>query len=118
MNHWFTTGLSFIGEATYLMAVFTYLKAMRYNLHMFQLNGYKNDEFRTWLSKNERRQRMRYPLVVFVLLILAFFFIFQKRWGVLLVELFLFVYLIPVSRAYDTYRRHDIKKKLVYTARV
>lgn len=118
MNHWFTTGLSFIGEATYLMAVFTYLKAMRYNLHMFQLNGYKNDEFRTWLSKNERRQRMRYPLVVFVLLILAFFFIFQKRWGVLLVELFLFLYLIPVSMAYDTYRRHDIKKKLVYTARI
>jgi UDP-N-acetylmuramoyl-tripeptide--D-alanyl-D-alanine ligase len=118
MNQWLMTGFSFLAEITFVMLVVTYLSAMRYNLHMFQLNGYKNDEFRNWLRKNERRQRMRYPLVIFVLLTLACFYIFQKRWGVLGVELVLCLYLIPVNAAYNIYRKHDVKKKLVYTARV
>ena len=39
-----------------LLAIPAYFYAMRYNMHMFQLNGYKNDEHPRWLKKNLRQQ--------------------------------------------------------------
>jgi len=42
-----------------LCAVLTlpaFLYVLRYNLHMFQLNGYKNGEHIHWLKKNVSRQ--------------------------------------------------------------
>ena len=35
--------------------VAAYWGVMRYNLHMFQLNGYKNGEHINWLKKNIRQ---------------------------------------------------------------
>ena len=39
-----------------LLAIPAYYYAARYNMHMFQLNGYKNDEHPKWLKKNLRQQ--------------------------------------------------------------
>ncbi len=41
---------------TLVLAVPAFWLAMRYNMHMFQLNVYKNNEQRTWLRKNVRLQ--------------------------------------------------------------
>ena len=34
----------------------TFGLVLRYNLHMFQLNGYKNKEHMTWIKKNKGKQ--------------------------------------------------------------
>ena len=39
-----------------VLAIPAYAYALRYNMHMFQLNGYKNDEHPKWLKKNLRQQ--------------------------------------------------------------
>lgn len=83
---------------------------LRYNLHMLQLNGYKNDEQMTWLSKNPRKQVLLYVSVAFVVplvitLALPCFILYD-------------LYLLIVIRYYLYLRKVNTKKKLVYTMRV
>ena len=39
-----------------VLSVFAFFLTMRYNMHMFQLNGYKNGEHINWLKKNIKQQ--------------------------------------------------------------
>ena len=41
---------------TILLAIPAFCLTLRYNMHMFQLNGYKNGEHVNWLKKNIRMQ--------------------------------------------------------------
>ena len=41
---------------TILLAIPAFCLTLRYNMHMFQLNGYKNGEHANWLKKNIRMQ--------------------------------------------------------------
>lgn len=96
-----------------LCAVLTlpaFLYVLRYNLHMFQLNGYKNGEHIHWLKKNVSRQ---YLLILIGIL------------GVLsmclpsIVTLFLQAACALICMKYYLYlKKTNTKKKLVYTARV
>ena len=96
-----------------LCAVLTlpaFLYVLRYNLHMFQLNGYKNGEHIHWLKKNVSRQ---YLLILIGIL------------GVLsmclpgIVTLFLQAACVLICMKYYLYlKKTNTKKKLVYTARV
>ncbi len=96
-----------------LCAVLTlpaFLYVLRYNLHMFQLNGYKNGEHIHWLKKNVSRQ---YLLILIGIL------------GVLsmclpgIVTLLLQTAAVLISMKYYLYlKKTNTKKKLVYTARV
>lgn len=96
-----------------LCAVLTlpaFLYVLRYNLHMFQLNGYKNGEHIHWLKKNVSRQ---YLLILIGIL------------GVLsmclpgIVTLFLQAAGALICMKYYLYlKKTNTKKKLVYTARV
>ena len=96
-----------------LCAVLTlpaFLYVLRYNLHMFQLNGYKNGEHIHWLKKNVSRQ---YLLILIGIL------------GVLsmclpgIVTLFLQTAAVLICMKYYLYlKKTNTKKKLVYTARV
>lgn len=96
-----------------LYAVLTlpaFLYVLRYNLHMFQLNGYKNGEHIHWLKKNVSRQ---YLLILIGIL------------GVLsmclpgIVTLFLQAACALICMKYYLYlKKTNTKKKLVYTARV
>ena len=83
---------------------------MRHNMHMFQLNGYKNDEHIHWLSKNLKRQWL-----LGVLFLLGILRIFFPVWAVDIPICFVLYLIILVFRAM---RRLNTKKKLVYTARV
>lgn len=87
-----------------------FLYVLRYNLHMFQLNGYKNGEHIHWLKKNVSRQ---YLLILIGIL------------GVLsmclpgIVTLFLQAACALICMKYYLYlKKTNTKKKLVYTARV
>ena len=44
-----------------LLSVYAFYIAMRYNMHMFQLNGYKNGEHWNRMKKNMRQQLKAAP---------------------------------------------------------
>ncbi|MCR4806345.1 MAG: UDP-N-acetylmuramoyl-tripeptide--D-alanyl-D-alanine ligase [Lachnospiraceae bacterium] len=84
--------------------------AMRYNMHMFQLNGYKNKEHLNRLLKNLRPQW----LLIFIFC-LGFIRLFLK-W--LALDILIWLTLLLVILVYNAMRKLNTKKKLVYTARV
>ena len=82
----------------------------RYNLHMFQLNGYKPKEHFSWMKKNRKKEALL--AVLTVIGILGAFF---KCVPVYVVEVIL---LYIVFRYFLFWKKFNIKKKLVYTKRV
>lgn len=84
--------------------------AMRYNMHMFQLNGYKNGEHINWIKKNIRRQWVLVTGIVIGIIGIAV--PCQASDIVCCLELLL------VAFTYNAMRKMSTKKKLVYTARV
>jgi UDP-N-acetylmuramoyl-tripeptide--D-alanyl-D-alanine ligase len=95
--------------AVVLSAYALYL-TMRYNMHMFQLNGYKNGEHMHWLKKNLRQQW----LLIFGLVI----GIFRLFLPYIAVDIVIYLTLLLDILVYRAMRRMNVKKKLVYTARV
>lgn len=83
---------------------------MRYNLHMFQLNGYKNDEHLVWIKKNLKKQGALGTVV------LAFFLnLFQNNIILSIIEI---VIALICIKYYSFLKKAKVKKQLVYTARV
>ncbi len=95
---------------TIILYIPALLLAMRHNMHMFQLNGYKNREHLNRLKKNLRQQWLL--IFTFCLGVLRLFL----PWMVL--DILLYLTLILVYFVYNAMRRLNTKKKLVYTARV
>lgn len=88
----------------------TFGLVLRYNLHMFQLNGYKNKEHITWLRKNKGKQ----GLLVLVGIAGVIALIIPSRWS-LAAEIIIW---LIVCRYYIYLRKVHTKKNLVYTKRV
>ena len=95
---------------TIILFIPAFFLAMRYNMHMFKLNGYKNGEHLNRLKKNLRQQWLL--IFTFCLGLIRFFL----AWLVL--DILLYLTLLLVSLVYNAMRRLNTKKKLVYTARV
>ncbi|MCR5033576.1 MAG: UDP-N-acetylmuramoyl-tripeptide--D-alanyl-D-alanine ligase [Lachnospiraceae bacterium] len=88
---------------------------LRYNLHMFQLNGYKNKEHFPWLKKNAGKQRLLWVLLIACILYTVLRFFADREIpgkGLLLAVL------AVICWYYNYLRRQKAKKKLNYTARV
>lgn len=95
---------------TVLLSIYAVFLVMRHNMHMFQLNGYKNDEHIWWLKKNIRRQwLLGFGLV---LGILRLFF------PLLILDILIYLCLYLDIKVFQAMKRLNNKKKLVYTARV
>ena len=92
------------------LAVPAYFYTQRYNMHMFQLNGYKNKEHLHWLKKNLRMQW----ILCFGLVLGAVTCVFPY----LALEIFEYLVLFVSIVVYRAMKRMNTKKKLVYTARV
>lgn len=96
-----------------LCAVLTlpaFLYVLRYNLHMFQLNGYKNGEHIHWLKKNVSRQYLLILIGISGILSMCLPGI---------VTLLLQTAVVLICMKYYLYlKKTNTKKKLVYTARV
>lgn len=93
-----------------ILAIPVFYLVMRYNLHMFQLNGYKNNEQRAWIRKNMRKQL----LLIFSGLAGVFLILFPVDW----LKIALCIYWLIVIRYYIYLKKSNTKKKLVFTKRV
>ena len=93
-----------------VIAILTFALVMRYNLHMFQLNGYKNIEHVGWLKKNWHRQNILLITAIFSVALLI-----KTSWLVAII--LCLVYFIDI-KYYLYLKRNNSKKKLVYTKRV
>ncbi len=94
----------------FLLSLYAYSLTLRHNMHMFQQNGYKNDEHIRWLKKNIRQQWLL--LFGLVLGILRLFFSFWP------LDILMILTLYMTVLVYRALRRLNNKKRLVYTARV
>lgn len=95
-----------------VLALIAYWFVLRYNLHMFQLNGYKNDEHMHWLKIKWRKQALAIVLFVTALLLLAVGSMNVFCHIILLFELWIFIKFFRFQKEINT------KKKLVFTMRV
>lgn len=95
---------------TIIISIPAIFLTMRYNMHMFQLNGYKNREHLNRLKKNLRQQWLL--IFTFCLGILRFIF------PITALDILSWLTLLLVILVYNAMRRLNTKKKLVYTARV
>ena len=93
-----------------LLAVPAYFYTMRYNIHMFQQNGYKNKEHLHWLKKKFRLQWILYFGLALGIVTCVFPY--------LALEIFEYLVLLVIIVVYRAMKRMNTKKKLVYTARV
>lgn len=93
-----------------LLSAYACFLTMRHNMHMFQLNGYKNDEHIHWIKKNIRQQWLLGFGMLLGMIRLSFPF--------LAIDILIYLTLIMDILVYRAMRRLNTKKKLVYTARV
>lgn len=93
-----------------IISIPAFFLAMRYNLHMFQLNGYKNKEHLHWLQKNIRQQ--------WILAACALYGILNLCISNVVTDIIGCAVLAVVILVYQAMRKQHAKKKLVYTARV
>ena len=84
--------------------------AMRYNIHMLQLNGYKNKEH---LSRYKKTWGSQWLLYVLTILGIVRLFFTGLGWDIAGAVLLLLTVLV-----FNLLRKTKAKKKLVYTARV
>ena len=92
------------------MAVYATSLTLRHNLHMFQLNGYKNGEHIHWLKKNLRQQWLLYfGLAVGVIRLFV---------PVLGLDILIYLTLFMDILVYRALHRLNNKTPLKYTARV
>lgn len=83
---------------------------MRYNMHMFQLNGYKNTEHFSWMKKNMRKQGLLLADLLAGLLAAVFTNAVMALFSLLCTFITIWYYRLL--------KRNNTKKKLVYTNRV
>lgn len=94
---------------------------MKYHLHMFQLNGYKNGEHLHWIKKNRRQFYIIWLDVVLAAVSAVLYLVLRTvNMGAvaLLPQLLLLFYLALTIWNYHYLNTHKTKKKLVYTDRV
>ncbi len=95
----------------WLLQPFVFWFCMRYNLHMFQQNGYKNKVHAKWIREHFERQRFLLLTAVCVVLLIV-----AGRYAVSAV--IATVLEIPVLLGYIALMKSNSKKKLVFTNRV
>lgn len=94
----------------FILSIYACFLTLRHNMHMFQLNGYKNDEQVNWIKKNIRQQW----LLGFGML-LGILRVFLPN---IMLDILIYIVLVLDILVYRALRRINIKKKFVYTARV
>ena len=95
---------------TVILSIYTMYLVMRHNMHMFQLNGYKNDEHIRWIGKNLRQQWLLFfGLFIGVIRLFA---------PVIPLDIIIWLTLMMDILVYRAIRRLNNKKKLVFTPRV
>ncbi|HPU63389.1 MAG TPA: UDP-N-acetylmuramoyl-tripeptide--D-alanyl-D-alanine ligase, partial [Mobilitalea sp.] len=102
--------IDYIYLVNLIVVILSFIFVLRYNLHMFQLNGYKNKVHLRWLKINRQKQAI---LVIFLVsaVLAAVARIFALALLMLIGSFIVLLYYYILSKA-------KAKKKLVYTNRV
>lgn len=103
----------------FLCAAVTVL--IKYHLHMFQLNGYKNGEHLHWIRKNRRNFFILWTDAALSAVSAVLYLIFREtvlEVLALVLQLIFLFYLALSIWNYHYLNTHKTKKKLVYTSRV
>ena len=79
---------------------------MRYNLHMFQLNRYKNKEHRKWLLKNARNQLILTPMLIAGVCVAV--------WNIIPLAVVLYIVYAGIIGYYFYLFKSNTKKKLIF----
>lgn len=95
---------------TCVCALPVFYLAMRYNLHMLQLNEYHNSEQFHWLKKNLRRQWLLYVGIIYGVLQIIF--------NSTIITILAAIDMLLAIATFNALRRGKNKKKLVFTARI
>ena len=101
-----------------LLGVPAFWLALRYNMHMFQLNGYINAEQRAWLKRNRHLQWILDFAVVLGIVVIAGPALLPRQWlrvagGILVILTFIVIILV-----YRLMVEMNSKKPLKFTPRV
>ena len=92
-----------------VLSAWAFFVTLRFNLHMLQLNGYDNEEHRTWLKNNRGKQRQ----LIFILVCAVMMGIYSAPVTAIISMLFLIIDI----RIYLFLKSVFTKKKLVFTTR-
>ncbi|MGM0587508.1 MAG: UDP-N-acetylmuramoyl-tripeptide--D-alanyl-D-alanine ligase [Bacteroidota bacterium] len=91
---------------------------LRYYLHVFQLTGYKRNEYRNWLRDTGKEQLIPNTYAWYIGVLTILFFLLSNQLSgsaaILIVSLYGLFWFLPQP----AYMRAKAKKPLVYTARV
>ena len=102
--------MTYLSAAAAVLSIAAFFPVLRHNLHMFQLNGYKNDEHLSWIRKNLRQQWL-----LFFGILAGFLRLFiQSR----LLNILIILTLIMEILVYRALQRLNNKVPLKYTPRV
>ena len=93
-----------------ILSVIACYLTMRHNIHMFQLNGYKNSEHIIWIKRNLRQQ--------WLLLFGLFLGVLRLLYYTTVIDVFIYITLLVDIIVYRAMKRMNTKKGLVYTSRV
>ena len=102
---------------TAALAVPAFWLALRYNMHMFQLNTYMNNEQEAWLKKNRHLQWILYFAVAFGL-VKIFIPLAEKGWLNVISDIIVWLTLAVIILVYRLLREMNSKKPLKFTPRV
>ena len=95
---------------TAVLTAFALPLTLRYNMHMLQLNGYKNDEHLRWMKKNIRMQ--------WILLFLMALGLLRVFFAPAALDILVWLTLLVTALVYRQMKLMATKKKLVWTPRV
>ena len=102
---------------TIALAVPAFWLALRYNMHMFQLNVYMNNEQRAWLAKNRHLQWiLRFAMILGVLRIASAFV--GANALTVVADILVWITLAVIIAVYRMLKLMNSKKPLKFTARV
>ena len=102
---------------TLALAVPAFCLALHYNMHMFQLNTYMNNEQRAWLAKNRHLQWiLRFAMIVGVLRIAAS--AAGIGWPAAVTDVLAWITLLVIILVYRLLKEMNSKKPLKFTPRV
>ena len=91
---------------------------LRYNMHMFQLNTYMNNEQREWLRRNSHLQWILDFAVGLALIRLGGELIIKKAWFGIAADILIWITFIVIILVYRLLREMNSKKPLKFTPRV
>ena len=92
--------------------------ALRYNMHMFQLNGYTNAEQNEWLRRNRRLQWILRFAACLGIISIAGSLIIKQPWFGIAADILIWITLIVIILVYRLLKEMNSKKPLKFTPRV